>query len=113
MTIPYAFESVDLIHCYHVLEHLSDPIFFLKQCERVLKIGGIINIVVPHYQSELAYHDITHQRFFTLDTFKTAFKTKEYDTSYGYGDWRLNEIGSIAIGIADRNLCIITQLEKI
>ena len=28
--IPYSNNSVDVIHCYHVLEHLHEPIFFLK-----------------------------------------------------------------------------------
>tara|TARA_R110000751_G_scaffold8688_4_gene33779 strand:+ start:3739 stop:4221 length:483 start_codon:yes stop_codon:yes gene_type:complete len=106
--IPYDDNSVDVIHCYHVLEHVDNPIFFLKECQRVLVIGGLMNICVPHHRSDLAWQDITHVRGFTTDTFKTLFE----NTGYNTGEWRLKEIGTIAIGLVDRNISILTQLEK-
>jgi len=107
--IPFDDGSVSTIHAYHVIEHLANPIFFIKECQRVLTVGGLINICVPHYKSEIAWHDLTHRRAVALDTFETLLKTEYYNT----GNWELELIGSVAIGIVDRNLAILTQLEKI
>lgn len=48
-SLPYANESVDFINASHLLEHLDrrDALFFLRECYRVLKIGGILRIGVP------------------------------------------------------------------
>jgi predicted SAM-dependent methyltransferase len=47
--IPYPDNSFDLVYHSHVLEHFSkqDGIFFIHECFRVLKTGGIIRVVVP------------------------------------------------------------------
>jgi predicted SAM-dependent methyltransferase len=47
--IPYNTASVDMIHCSHMLEHLTydDGLKFLKECRRVLKDDGIIRVAVP------------------------------------------------------------------
>ena len=67
--IPFNDNSVDVIHCYHVLEHLHEPVFFLKECQRVLVTGGLVNICVPHHRSDLAWQDMTHVRGFTTESF--------------------------------------------
>lgn len=106
--IPFNDNSVDVIHCYHVLEHLHEPVFFLKECQRVLVTGGLVNICVPHHRSDLAWQDMTHVRGFTTESFKNLLQ----NTGYNTGDWQLKEIGTIAIGLVDRNISILTQLEK-
>ena len=47
--LPFPNESVDYIYTSHMLEHLFDrePTYVLKECYRVLKVGGYIRIVVP------------------------------------------------------------------
>src|SRR5438876_856717 len=37
----------DYVVSSHNLEHLPDPISFLKGCEQVLRSGGILSMVVP------------------------------------------------------------------
>lgn len=68
---PYPFEdnSVDEIHLYHVLEHLTDPIDKLEDLHRILKPGGVIHIRVPHFSSMGAFTDITHIRPFGYTSF--------------------------------------------
>lgn len=39
----------DVVIANHVLEHVDDPIVFLKKAKRLLKKGGIILIDVPNY----------------------------------------------------------------
>lgn len=47
--IPYPESSFDVVYHSHFLEHLSrrDAIEFLKECRRVLKLGGVLRIAVP------------------------------------------------------------------
>lgn len=61
---PYPFENnyADEIHCYHVLEHLENPLDVLHEFHRILKKNGKIYMRVPHFSSLGAFTDITHKR---------------------------------------------------
>jgi len=41
----------DIITCFHVLEHLADPLTSAKQALKLLKTGGLIIIEVPNLDS--------------------------------------------------------------
>lgn len=45
----YPNSCFDVVYHSHSLAHLSkgDAIEFLKECKRVLKVGGVLRIVVP------------------------------------------------------------------
>lgn len=64
--IPYPFpkNSAEEIHCYHVLEHLHEPLKKIEEFHRVLKPNGKLYIRVPHFSSMGAFSDITHTRPF-------------------------------------------------
>jgi SAM-dependent methyltransferase len=61
---PYENNSVDEILTSHFLEHLklrTEAVPFLKECNRVLKPGGILSIIVPDFEmltkvKKLDYH---------------------------------------------------------
>lgn len=61
---PYPWEdnSVDVIIAWHVMEHLQDWWGAFKECVRILKPGGTIEIRVPHPSSDSAvtYRDHLH-----------------------------------------------------
>lgn len=63
--LPLPFEDAwfDVILCKDVLEHV-DYIPVLKDLHRILKPGGKLLIQVPHFNSQDAYVDPTHCRFF-------------------------------------------------
>jgi SAM-dependent methyltransferase len=44
---PFADETVDFVVACHIIEHLPDPIFFLRECWRVLKPGGHLFLGAP------------------------------------------------------------------
>lgn len=44
-------ESADQITMQHVLEHLIDPLVYLKECHRILKKGGRLVIYTPNLNS--------------------------------------------------------------
>lgn len=40
-------DSFDFVHCYHVIEHVLNPVEFLAELYRITKPGGIIYIGTP------------------------------------------------------------------
>jgi SAM-dependent methyltransferase len=54
---------------HHVFEHLPDLAGTLAEVARVLKIGGRLEVVTPHFSNPYYYSDATHKAFFGLYTF--------------------------------------------
>lgn len=109
--IPAGKGTVDVIHAYHFLEHLNgaEAIALLRNCEHVLKIGGIINICVPYYSSGLQAQDLTHKSVWCETTFQTLFNNSYYDPA---GSWKLRVHAQFIMGIVERNLALFVQLVK-
>ncbi len=61
--------TIDEIHAYHVLEHIENFQFVLKEIIRILKKGGKCFVSVPHFSNPYFYSDYTHKRFFGLYSF--------------------------------------------
>lgn len=108
-TIPYADKFFDVIHTYHFLEHLDHPENVLIECQRVLKSGGHMNIVVPYYNSQLQSSCFEHKSFFSEEVWKHLFEKN--CNRYGY-KWEFQVGTNIIIGVVERNLCLMTQLIK-
>jgi len=55
--------SVEEIHCSHFLEHLTavERCHFLNECYRILVPDGKMTVNTPHWASNRAYGDPTHQ----------------------------------------------------
>ena len=60
---PWENESVEEVHSSHFVEHLtaSERIHFVNELYRVLKKGAKATVIVPHWNSNRAYGDLTHQ----------------------------------------------------
>ena len=60
--VPYPFEdnSVDYIEASHVLEHLDKPFILMKEFHRMLKLGGTIDIKVPHFSRGFTHAEHAH-----------------------------------------------------
>lgn len=60
-------KQVDGIMCAHLLEHLQEPEKAFQEFRRVLKVGGVVIVRVPPFDSSF-YDDWTHVRPFTKKT---------------------------------------------
>lgn len=60
---PWETDSVDEAHSSHFIEHLTAPerVHFFNELHRVLKPGAKALIITPHWASNRAYGDPTHQ----------------------------------------------------
>lgn len=98
----------DIITCWHVLEHVFDPILFIINIKRLLKKNGIFIFEVPNEDDELIklvpeysklIHFKDHVNYFNINTLKLLFekcgiKNEFYNIEgcqrygfYNYIDW--------------------------
>lgn len=63
--LPYRDATVDYILAEHVMEHVPyiSAIDFLKDCYRILKVGGVARIIVPSVERVMMYADADYIQF--------------------------------------------------
>lgn len=110
--IPYGTRSVAGIHAYHFLEHVERIIPLLAEMQRVLMPGAYVNICVPYYTSQIAHHDLTHRHFFTETTWDNLFSNQYYKVPGTPKEgWLFKVRTNIIMGVVERNLALLTQLQ--
>lgn len=69
--LPYPFKKNQFSEVYaeDLIEHLDDPIGFLKELARVVKPGGIVTIITTHAQNYAYLTNIQHKARFTEQSF--------------------------------------------
>lgn len=62
-TWPWPDDSVEEVHCSHFVEHLTalERIHFVNELWRVMKPGAKALVITPHWASNRAYGDLSHQ----------------------------------------------------
>ena len=60
---PWDDGEVEEFHCSHFFEHLKaeERIHVVNEMFRCLQEGGKVTIITPHWASNRAYGDLTHQ----------------------------------------------------
>jgi len=62
-------DSVDYIYSFHFVEHVGDLALFMGEIQRILRKGGVLEVIVPHFSNPHFYSDYTHKSAFGLYTF--------------------------------------------
>jgi len=83
--IPLGDNEVDLLIASHILEHLPNTLFIMKEIHRVCKNNAQVAISVPHYQSQGAWGDPTHVRAFSEIAFHYFDKDHPLYSIYNHG----------------------------
>jgi len=77
----------DLVVCYHVIEHVKNPIIFINSLKKILKKKGTLIIGTPDFDSAMArrfknnyrlLHDKTHISLFSLDSILRLLRDKKF-----------------------------------
>ena len=109
--LPYDDNTIDEIHLHHVLEHLKKPVDLIDECNRVLRKGCCVNICVPYYSSNLHPSDLDHKHTFSENTFHYLFDKEYYTKNKAKERMKINL--NLIIGVEERCLALLVQLEKI
>ena len=64
---PYPIEDneFDKVYAKHIIEHVDDPIEFMKEVYRIIKPNGTCFIETPHFSCYVAYSEPQHKRYFS------------------------------------------------
>lgn len=88
---PYPFEVnyADKIFATHIIEHLDDPVRFIREIHRVLKPGGVACIETSHFSNYISYAEPEHKLYYSyfmfgniLDKAKVSFEIKKYQIRF-------------------------------
>jgi len=74
--IPFINDTFDVVFSTNVLEHVNDPVQVLSEAIRVLKPGGILQIIYPNYHSYFdGHYNIIHPPIISNKFFQWYVKT--------------------------------------
>lgn len=109
--IPFEDDSIDIIFCNHVLEHVDDDMKALSEMKRVLKPGGWAILQVPFFYPlpETTYED------------KSIVDPKEREKAFGqddhvrmYGQDYAKRLASSGLNVVEERLIDeLADVEKI
>lgn len=88
--LPFPDKSVSEIYSSHTFEHLDDLIGVMNECWRVLVDDGILQLVVPHRDSEKALVP-THTRMFDKYMF-AFFEYGNVERDYSVKPWKIIDL---------------------
>ena len=79
--MPLLSNSVDILVCYSVIEHLIDPSNMLNEAKRVLKKGGFLFVETPNWEycHKTFYHDYTHVKPYTAGSLNALITDFGFD----------------------------------
>jgi len=62
--LPYKDNSFDVVYSKSVIEHMPDALYFVSECKRVLKPGGVFLALTPDWNANYKtfFDDFTHVR---------------------------------------------------
>ena len=105
--MPFANDSFDYLTAYDLIEHIprfseiseNGPpfIFFMNECFRVLKPGGIFLSMTPIYPYLGAFQDPTHNNIITADTFELYFSDINKSSTAYSSDAIFNDLAVVKI----------------
>jgi len=76
---PIADNTFDEIFAKHIIEHLNDPIGFMREMCRILKPGGTIFVATPHFSCRVAYSEPQHKLFFSYFMFNNVINGLDFE----------------------------------
>jgi SAM-dependent methyltransferase len=78
---PFADNSFDRLQAIHVIEHVSDVIRAMEEFHRLVRPGGRVRVVTPHYSDSSSFCDPTHR--WHLNSFSFRYFGEDHG-GFGY-----------------------------
>jgi SAM-dependent methyltransferase len=88
---PYPFRdsSFDVLRATHVIEHVSDVVRTMEEFHRLVRNGGSVHIVTPHYTDFSSFCDPTHR--WHLNTYSLRYFGENHGGYNYYSNVRFQE----------------------
>jgi SAM-dependent methyltransferase len=87
---PFADGAFDAVQAVHVIEHVSDVIRTMEEFHRLLRAGGRVRIVTPHYTDFSSFCDPTHR--WHLNSFSLRYFGEDHGGFGYYSRARFREV---------------------
>jgi SAM-dependent methyltransferase len=71
---PVEANSFDFINCSHVIEHVANPVDFLREVHRIAKSGATVRFATPHFSAVNSWIDPTHVRHLSAQWYQPLMK---------------------------------------
>lgn len=88
--------SVSAVYSRHFFEHLDDPTSLFLALGRVVRPGGTVHVIVPHFSNPYYYSDPTHKQFYGLYTFSYLARDERFRRGvpnyFGTPDFRIDDV---------------------
>ena len=78
---PFRDSSFDALYASHVIEHVADVVRTMEEFHRVVRPGGEIRIITPHYTDFSSFCDPTHR--WHLNSFSLRYFGEDHG-GFGY-----------------------------
>lgn len=89
---PFASSTFDKAVCRHSLAHLESVVRTIEEIHRILRPGGILEILTPHFTSDNAFTDITSRWFFGYRSMDFFCSNRGFKYRYGQAEFELLEV---------------------
>lgn len=64
--LPLKDDEFDMVYAHHTFEHVSNLNNLISEIYRILKSGGILKVIVPHFSWCVSYLDVTHKHHLSI-----------------------------------------------
>lgn len=107
--------SFQVVHCSHLIEHLTDPASFVNEVKRILKPGGYFIVTTPNtagfqtwlFKEKWRSAIADHMCLFSVKNLRYLL------SRYGFKDLKWKTWGGLAVGSAPRGIkAIVDKMAK-
>lgn len=89
---PFGEASFDRAVCRHSLEHVGNVVRTIDELHRILRPGGSLEILAPHFSSDNAFSDVTHRWFFGYRSMDDFCANRSAKYRLGKANFELEEV---------------------
>lgn len=89
---PFAANTFDKAICRHSLAHLENVVRTIEELHRILRPGGVLEIVTPHFSSDNAFTDCTSRWFFGFRSMDFFCPNRRFKYRYSRAEFELLEV---------------------